>query len=497
MKTRNSGILMHISSLPGTYGIGCFGEEAKRFIDFLAETGCTYWQVLPFGSTDDYNSPYASVSAFAGNINFIDLRQLENLLTPAELEAQRCNNPYSADYGHLKHNRTNVLYQAYLRADGTLLAAATEYALENSGWLSDYSLYVMIKEAQGGKPWFEWEDKYKFRDFAALEEVKEKYSDAVRFIEFCQYIFDFQWRKIRKYAAEKGISIIGDMPIYVSLDSADVWSNRNLFDLNKDGFANNVAGVPPDYFAKDGQKWGQALYRWDVMKKDNYNWWTFRLRKTFELFDVVRIDHFRAFSAYWAVPADSPTAKTGKWIDGPGYDFFETIFKHFSKERIIAEDLGEIDDRVRELLAKTELPGMRVMQFGFLDFSDNLHLPHNYPRNSFAYTGTHDNNTVLGWLWEANPQQRGWAMEYCGFNGSDWAQGGSKSESVAAMINTLWRSSAKTVIVPIQDLLGYGGDTRMNTPGVADGNWMFRITREQLEEIDAEKLKEMNRIFMR
>jgi len=499
MFKRASGVLMHISSLPGDYGIGCFGKEALRFIDFLDESGTKYWQVLPFTPTDSFNSPYASISAFAGNPYFIDLEQLfeAGLLTETELNEQKYANPYTAAFEFLAIGRISTLYKAFTRIDESLDNKVKKFAEENTHWLEDYALYIILKEANLGKEWFDWDNDIKLREPEALAKAREEYADTIHFIGFMQYLFFSQWKKVRAYASEKGVEIIGDLPMYVAMQSSDVWSNRELFDLDEFGRGKNVAGVPPDYFSELGQKWGNALYDWNIMKKDGYKWWINRLKVSFELFDVVRIDHFRAFSAYWAVPADAPSAKTGEWIDGPKMDFFDKVFEVFGEANIIAEDLGLIDDGVIELIEQTDFPGMRIMQFGFIEEADNVHLPHNYPKNSFCYTGTHDNNTILGWLWEATPEQRKWALDYCGFKGDNWAEGGWHSQSCRAMINALWQSPSNVVIVPVQDLCGFGTDTKMNIPGVPNGNWAFRLSREHLNAIDKAWLSNLNAVYKR
>lgn len=500
MNKRASGVLMHVSSLPGAYGIGCFGKEAKEFIDFLSDTGCTYWQVLPFTPTDAYNSPYASISAFAGNRNFIDLEQLrdEGLLTDDELREQMYANPYSAAFDFLELRRIPVLYRAFTRADEAYRDKVHAFAEENKSWLPDYALYIILKEANIGAEWYDWADEdLKLHRSEAVAKAMEEQAETVLFMEFIQYTFFEQWKKIKKYANSKGVEIIGDLPMYVARNSADVWANRHLFDLTEDGEPKNVAGVPLDYFSEFGQKWGNPLYNWVEMKKDGYRWWMDRLGACFKLFDVVRIDHFRAFSAYWAVPAEAETAKEGQWLDGPKTDFFDAVNRTFKNPKIIAEDLGIIDDGVIDLLKKTQLPCMRVMQFAFMEGKDNMHMPHNYPKNCVAYTGTHDNNTVLGWLWEAQPYEREHALKYCAFPGGDWAVGGSESASCHAIIRTLWQSPANTVIVPVQDLCGFGKDTKMNVPGVPNGNWAFRVTQEQLDGIDKKWLKELNDVYYR
>lgn len=500
MFKRSSGVLMHISSLPGEFGIGSFGREAEKFIDMLSETGCSYWQVLPFGPTDEYNSPYASISAFAGNPNFIDLERLkeDGLLTENELVDQKYANPYTSAFEFLNIKRIPVLYKAYMRIDHEYRKKIVQFEEDNKDWLPDYALYMIIKEANLGKEWYEWEDEdLKMHRPKAVAEAKEKYADTVMFMEFIQYVFYSQWQKVRDYADEKGVEIIGDLPMYVSRSSSDVWSNRNLFDLAEDGEPKCVAGVPPDYFSELGQKWGNPLYNWNAMKDTGYDWWIRRLKASFKLFHAVRIDHFRAFSAYWAVPFEAETAKEGQWRKGPGMDFFNKVKDVFGDAKIIAEDLGIIDDGVVQLIKDTGFPCMRVMQFGFLEDADNMHLPHNFPKNSVAYTGTHDNNTMLGWLWEASPENRKHALDYAYYQGNDWAEGGWNSGSVHAIINSLWQSPANLVIVPIQDLCGFGSDTKMNMPGVPNGNWAFRITREHLNNIDKEWLKNLNRTYYR
>ena len=349
MNKRASGVLMHVSSLPGAYGIGCFGKEAKEFIDFLSDTGCTYWQVLPFTPTDAYNSPYASISAFAGNRNFIDLEQLrdEGLLTDDELREQMYANPYSAAFDFLELRRIPVLYRAFTRADEAYRDKVRAFAEENKSWLPDYALYIILKEANIGAEWYDWADEdLKLHRPEAVAKAMEEQAETVLFMEFIQYTFFEQWKKIKKYANSKGVEIIGDLPMYVARNSADVWANRHLFDLTEDGEPKNVAGVPPDYFSEFGQKWGNPLYNWAEMKKDGYRWWMDRLGACFKLFDAVRIDHFRAFSAYWAVPAEAETAKEGQWLDGPKTDFFDAVNRTFKNPKIIAEDLGIIDDAI-------------------------------------------------------------------------------------------------------------------------------------------------------
>lgn len=503
MFDRASGVLLHVSSLPGDYGIGGFGAATRAFINTLHDAGCSYWQVLPFGPTDQWNSPYSGYSAFAGNPYFIDLETLyeEGLLTSAELEAERSDNPYTAQFEKLAKTRRATLKKAFARAGAAELERVRAYAKAQEDWLPDYALFMALGHVLQESDWRKWPLPLRHFEPAACKEAAETYADEVLFECFMQYKFAEQWAGVHAYAADCGVEIIGDMPMYVSLNSADVWSHPDLFDVNEDGEPKNVAGVPPDYFSEDGQKWGNPLYRWDRMKEDGYRWWIRRLKRSLHLFDVVRIDHFRAFSAYWAVPAEAETAKEGKWNPGPGMDFFNALFAAFGDRtpKIIAEDLGLIDKAVVDLREETGFPGMRVMQFGFIDASDNIHLPHNYERNCVAYTGTHDNNTIFGWLWEVLPHQRKFALDYCHYTGTgeDWQQGGYDSPSCRALITALWQSSAALAIVPFQDLCGFGKDTRINVPGVAEGNWAYRITEDNLDAMDTRWLHDLNVLYKR
>lgn len=501
MINRSSGVLLHISSLPGEYGIGSFGKEAMEFARLLHNCGFSYWQTLPFLTIDQYNSPYASLSAFAGNPLFIDLPTLhkDGLLTEQELQENKYPHPYAADYKWLRKTRDGVLRKAYSRIDEALKEKIAEFTVENSDWLPDYALYVVLREQNSQKWWPDWADKdLRFHRPEAVEAARKKYADEILYQEFVQYEFYTQWRAVKKQINDLGIKIIGDMPFYVSQDSADVWGNRVMFQLDLAGKAKQVSGCPPDYFAKDGQFWGQPIYDWEYLKAHDYSWWMKRLGFSLQCYDMVRIDHFRAFSSYWSIPGNAKTAREGRWVEGAGMDFFNCVKTIFGDNApIIAEDLGQIDDGVIKLIADTGLPGMRVMQFAFLDDYDNLHLPHNIPRNAIAYTGTHDNDTAFGWLYSVSPEIRQRAMRYCGLDGDNWNEGGYKAPAVRAMIRTLWASPAMLTVVPVQDLCGFGGDCKMNQPGVPEGNWAFRITSESLEQMDAKWIKELNRTFYR
>lgn len=473
---RKSGVLMHISTLWGDYSCGSFGKAAMEFVDFLADCGFTYWQVLPFCPADDYNSPYKSYSTFAGNPYFIDLEQLfdEGLILSEELNAARQNTPYLCEFERLREERLKLLFKASERALNK--ADIEKFALENP-YIRDFCEFMALKTANGQKPWWEWD----------CDKADENILLGWRFV---QYKFFEQWSKIKAYANQKGIKIIGDIPFYVAMDSSDVWKNTDEFMIDEENVPYAVAGVPPDYFCEDGQLWGNPLYNWDKMKKCGYKWWSDRMSAMLKMFDGVRIDHFRAIESFWAVPYGEKTARGGKWIKGPRMELVSTLKELAGDKLIIAEDLGDITDEVNALVDESGFPGMRVFQFGFLG-GESTHKPHNYKNNCVAYSGTHDNNTLLGYLWELSDESRREMLEYCGYDDGDWNSG------FGSMLRTLWQSAAGLVIVPVQDLLGYGADTRLNTPGRADGNWKFRITREQLENINKEKFRRLNRLYYR
>ena len=473
---RKSGVLMHISSLYGDYSIGSFGKSAKEFVDFLSDCKFSFWQVLPFNMADSFNSPYQSYSAFSGNPYFVDLEKLyeKGLITAVELEENKQAQPYSAEYEKLYEARFPLLKKAAERVQNKneIISFIEARPLVNS-----FCLFMAKKETNENKSWNMWEN--------------EEYNPETLFMwQFIQYEFITEWLEIKSYANSKGIKIIGDIPIYVSFDSSDVWTNKDEF-LLKDNKPCLVAGVPPDYFCEDGQLWGNPLYNWEKMKENGYSWWMERLSYMTELFDGVRIDHFRGLESFWAVPFGSETAKEGKWMKGPGMDLLEKINSRFSDKLIIAEDLGEITEEVIKLLEESTLPGIRVLQFGFLGDYDNPHMPHNYINNSVAYTGTHDNNTLLGHLWELDMDNKKRMLEYCNYFSEDWEKG------YDSVLRAVFMSNAGLVILPIQDLLGYGSDTRMNTPGKAEGNWRFRITRDQLLSIDKNKFKRLNELYKR
>ena len=474
---RKSGVLMHISSLYGEYSIGSFGKESKEFIDFLAECKFSYWQVLPFCMADDCNSPYQSYSTFAGNPYFVDLEILKSkgLVTTDEINSQRQEQPYSVEYVKLYHTRLNFLKEVSKRVN---FKDDVNNFIENNPYLKQFCEFMALKEANDNKPWYQWEIN--------------TYSEETLFMwKFIQYEFFAQWAQVKNYANSRGIKIIGDIPIYVSLDSADVWANKEQFLLDEKNAPICVAGVPPDYFCEDGQLWGNPIYNWEEMHKNGYKWWIDRIKHMTNIFDGVRIDHFRGLESYWAVPYGEKTAKNGKWIKGPGMDLINKINEVVGDKLIMAEDLGEITPEVEKLVRDSGYPGIRVFQFGFLGDYDNPHMPHNYCNNCVAYTGTHDNNTLLGYLWELDEGNKRRMLEYCNYHSPDWEKG------YDSVLRSIFSSCAGLVILPIQDLLGYGSDTRLNIPGKADGNWQFRITKDQLNSIDKNKFRHFNELYKR
>ena len=476
---RKSGVLMHVSSLWGEYSCGSFGSGAKEFVDFLKSAGFSYWQVLPFGLVDECNSPYKSYSTFGGNPYFIDLKVLfdEGLITDKELNDARQLTPYSCEFERLSEERVNLLITASTRADEALKTKINEF-IDGNSHLKDFCHFMALKDANCDKEWTDW----------TTLEISLYVEFGWRFI---QYEFFTQWAQIKKYANDNGVKIIGDIPIYVSFDSSDVFFNKSLFMMDDDNSLTDVAGVPPDYFAEDGQLWGNPLYNWDEMEKDGYKWWQDRMELALRLFDGVRIDHFRAFESFWAVKGGAKTAKEGRWIKGPGMKLINALKEVSGDKLIIAEDLGDITKEVIELVEESGFPGMRVFQFGFLG-GETPHKPHNYINNSIAYSGTHDNNTLLGYLWETPTDIKRDVMKYCACDPEQWNEKGCE-----AIIRTIMASNAGITIFPIQDLLGYGNDTRLNIPGRADGNWLFRITKGQVDGIDTLKYKELNRLYGR
>ncbi len=487
---RSSGILIHPTSFPGRYGIGDLGPEAYRFLDFLHETGTKLWQILPLGPTGYGDSPYQSFSAFAGNPYLIspDLLLEDDLLHPDDLKEGLGFSDKQVDFGQVIGAKLNILERAFIRFErepelASIREAYARFCADAANWLDDYALFMAIKEANGGGAWSGWSDELKNRDEAVLAEASQKHKDAIERFKFYQFIFFRQWNALRDYAREKNIQIIGDIPIFVSMDSADVWSNPELFYLDDQKIPTVVAGVPPDYFSPTGQLWGNPLYKWSVHKETGYAWWIERFQATFAMVDIVRLDHFRGFAGYWEVPADNLTAEHGRWMPGPGADFFTALSDALDELPIIAEDLGEITPDVFELRDQFNLPGMKILQFAFSD-DTNPFLPHHYPENCVAYTGTHDNDTVHGWYDTAPEHSRDFARRYMSVDGSDIAWD---------LIRTLWHSRADMVLAQMQDILSMDSSGRMNYPGRLGGNWDWRMRADALSDELKDKLQTLNK----
>ncbi len=502
---RAAGILLPVPALPGPFGIGTLGAEARHFVDRLAKAQISYWQVLPLGQPAEdselENSPYKSYSAFAGNTWLIDPQEICDdlgLLDPDEIRNFLCyDDGYLVDYQFARHNSANYLGLAFSRLDADLLAEVRQF-LNQETWLLDYATFLCCKDEFDGLPWYEWPEEIRQRDLNALNLFQREHAQNILYVAFCQWLFYRQWQNLRNYANERGVCIFGDIPIYVASDSCDIWSRPELFDLDEERRPRSVAGVPPDYFAQDGQLWGNTLYNWEAMAADGYQWWLDRIAQSMRLYDRLRIDHFRAFHTYWAVPASAETAREGAWRQGPGLKLFQLVKERLGDLDIVAEDLGDIDEGVRDFLRQTGFPGMKVMQFAFDPKGDGSELPHHYIHHCCAYTGTHDNDTLFGWLWNASPEERDYALRYFNFPAeANWQQGGYHSPICRHIIRHLWASVADFVCIPVQDLCGFGSDTRVNVPGQPDNCWRFRVTRSALEQADFAWLKDMNVLYQR
>lgn len=467
---RSSGVLMHISSLPSPYGIGTLGKEAEKFVDFLVKAEQSYWQVLPICPTSYGDSPYQSFSSFAGNPYFIDLEKLckEKLLTRKECQSYEWGKDITrVDYGILYVNRYELLHKAFDRFQKNIPEDYEAFCQNQEDWLNDYALFMALKDAHEGAAWSEWEEDLRLRREEALQKAGEDLKEETEFWKVLQYLFYKQWNSLKTYANDKGIHIIGDVPIYVAMDSADVWANPSQFYLDENLVPIDVAGCPPDAFSDDGQLWGNPLFRWDVMEQDDYRWWKKRLDKMSKLFDVVRIDHFRGFESYYAIPFGHKTAKNGEWRKGPGIKLFRSIEKELGRLDIIAEDLGFLTEAVHEMLEESGYPGMKLIQFAFDSREDGDYLPHNYNNNSVVYAGTHDNDTILGWMKTAPRPCVAFAKDYLNLNKDEGYHWG--------VMRGVWSSVSDTAIVTMQDLLGIGSEGRMNTPSTLGCNWMWRM----------------------
>ncbi len=494
---RASGILLPITSLPSAYGIGTFSKEAYAFVDFLEKAGQKYWQVLPFGSTGYGDSPYQSFSTFAGNPYFIDLEALirEGLLTKDECE----NVDYGdlvdrVEYDKIYHSRFQLLRLAYERFCSKVndnFDNFEDFCEEHESWLVDYSLFMAVKNYFGDKGIDDWDEDIRLRKKEALEKYTNLLADNILFYKFIQYKFFEQWKSLKEYANDKGIKIIGDIPIYVAYDSADTWANKKLFQFDKDGKPTAVAGCPPDSFSATGQLWGNPLYDWDYHKSTGYDWWINRIAFCFKLYDVVRVDHFRGFDEYYSIPYGAKDAVIGKWEKGPGNDIFEHIKKVLGNVDIIAEDLGFLTDSSRKLVKDCGYPGMKIIQFAFDSREESDYLPHNYDKNCVVYTGTHDNDTIVGWYNTLCEQDKKYATEYVNNHNS-------KPEEIHwDYIKFTLASVADLAIIPMQDYLGLDSKARINTPSTLGGNWIWRMKRNDIDIDLAEQILKVTKLYGR
>ena len=489
---RSAAILLAVSSLPSPYGIGTLGKAACEFIDFLAAAGQKYWQMLPVGPISYGDSPYQSFSAFAGNPYYIDPDMLiaEGLLTAGEAAAPFWGgDPGRVDYGAVYESRFDLLEKAFDRGWDRDSGAVAEYASKNAAWLNDYALFMALKRHFGMKAWTEWPADIRMRQPDAVAHWRQELDRDVRFFTYLQYLFQKQWDALKAHAVEKGVGLIGDLPIYVAMDSADVWASPQNFQLDEDNVPTAVAGVPPDAFTADGQLWGNPLYDWERMQADGFSWWERRMRSTLERFDVARIDHFRGLESYWAVPYGDATAINGKWVPGPGAAFIQMLRDKFPGCNIIAEDLGFTTPEVQALLDLSGFPGMKILQFAFDHRETSNYLPHCYGENCICYTGTHDNTTVRGWLAEAHPADVSKVRAYLGLSeaeGYDWG-----------ILRGGMGSVARLFVAQMQDYLELGPEARMNVPGIPDGNWQWRMLPGQASPALARRIRNLTVLFGR
>lgn len=492
---RKSGVLLPVSSIPSKYGIGTFSRQAYEFVDMLEQAGQTYWQILPLGPTGYGDSPYQSFSTFAGNPYYIDLETLieEGYLTKKDCDSYDFgDNDEYIDYEKIYFSRFKVLRTAFNKAKSDNLEADKAYqdfVGENAYWLDDYALYMAVKNSFDGVSFIEWDEDIRLRKNEALKKYKEKYKDEIDFYKFQQFIFARQWFALKECANKKKIKIIGDIPIYVAFDSSDTWANPELFQLDENLEPIGVAGCPPDAFSVTGQLWGNPLYRWEYHKETGYEWWMKRIAYCYKLYDVVRIDHFRGFDEYYSIPYGDPTAEFGHWEKGPGYDIFKTMKAELGKKAVIAEDLGFLTDSVLKLVKKTGYPGMKILQFAFDSREESDYLPHNYTTNSVVYTGTHDNDTVLGWLCTMNRHDRSFAKRYLNIN---------KNKDIQwEFIRAAMSSVSDTCIIPMQDYLGLGAEARINIPSTLGLNWKWRMLPGAFSEELALRIRKMTKLYGR
>ncbi|WP_344703589.1 4-alpha-glucanotransferase [Salinicoccus jeotgali] len=491
MEERSSGILLHISALPGKYGIGDFGENAYQFVDFLSASRTQYWQILPLGITSYGDSPYQSFSAFAGNPYFIDLDRIveSGWLRKSEItKTDLGEDDDTVDYAKLYKGKMALLDTAFQRAYPDVKSELESMMERHSDWLPDFALFMAIKRTHDNAAWTEWPEHYRLRDEKTLQHFYGRHEAEIMFWVFTQYLFFEHWHDLKEYANGKGIKIIGDIPIYVAADSVDVWSRPDLYKLDENLHPSVVAGVPPDMMSDTGQLWGNPIYDWKKMKEEGYHWWIRRVEESFELYDTVRIDHFRGFEAYWEVPAQDETAENGRWVKGPGLPLFEAIREKLGEKDILAEDLGFLTEEVYELIASTGYPGMKVLQFGF-GGKESEYLPHNYTRHTIAYTGNHDTQTTKGWLASADSDTFNKVQAYLNLTEAEG--------HVNGCIRGVFASSSNLAIIPVQDLLGLGDAARFNVPSTIGGNWEWRLTPGSLTKAHKDYLKNINERYGR
>ncbi|MFW5813255.1 MAG: 4-alpha-glucanotransferase [Fibrobacterota bacterium] len=485
---RASGIFLHPTSLPSPYGIGDLGGSAYRWVDLLSANFQSYWQFCPLGPTGYGDSPYQSLCSFAGNTLLISPDELhkEGLITEKELESYPAAPDESVDFGLVSEQKEKLFRKAYLSFKDS--DEFLRFCADEKWWLDDYAFFRVIKANQKGRPWWEWDSAFKLRQSDALESVRENYAEDLRYQKFLQFTFYSQWKKLYEYASSKNLKLIGDIPYYTAYDSSDTWAEPSQFEFDEDARPVRVAGVPPDYFSETGQLWGNPLYRWDVMKRDGYRWWTRRIRKTLELVDYIRLDHFRAFDSYWAIPADSPTAVTGEWVEGPGIHFFDAIKSRFGELPFIAEDLGDITPDVTKLREQIAAPGMKILQFAFDANPTNPYLPYNISQDSVTYTGTHDNDTSLGWFSQLSEAEKKRVCDYLGCT---------EDAFMDHFLRCAYGTPSWLCIVPFQDVLELYSKHRMNTPGTLWGNWQWRFTESMPLEEKMKKISELTLIYGR
>ena len=492
MFSRSSGILLHISSLPSKHGIGDLGQEAYKFIDFLNKSGQRFWQILPIGPTSYGDSPYQSLSTFAGNPLFIDLKALkkEGLLKKKDFKQRNFgDHPDKVDFTKVHHEKMQLLRLAFEKINTKQLKKVMLFAKANKDWLDDYALFMALKQEYNLKSWQEWPKKSRERNQKTIKKAIIDHAEEIAFWKFVQYHFFKQWNQLKAYANKKGVEIIGDIPIYVAEDSADVWANPKLFLLDKSNQPTFVSGCPPDAFSEDGQLWGNPIYNWQLMEKQGFKWWINRIKASFNLFDVVRIDHFRGFEAYWSIPRSAETAATGEWVKGPEMKLFAAIKKELGELRIIAEDLGFLTQEVIDFKNATGFPGMKILEFAFDSKEESDYLPHNYDTNCFAYTGTHDNDTVMGWFKNAPKADIKKAIDYLQLTKKEGYHWG--------FIRGVWSSVAVVAIAQMQDFLGLGQKSRMNTPSTIGENWGWRLKPKQLSKKLRKRTKKITKLYGR